>query len=331
MTLRTLFSLIVAAVLLVGLGYLLGSLRNTSPGGDPTRISPEAREAIERVPEWGDFAGAPDPIDVPGGGEARVVPEGDGASRLEIERPDGTRASETVFGPDGRPVEARSFDEQGNLEFVITTVRALPGPARPGAAHTSGPLRVRCGSASRRNSGWRVPSGPFDWRLRASSVPRALLRAGAVKALRRAHATWNANRTHCPRLRDASKLRFRYRGTTRRGVGRNNISSVGFGSVAALGGPCAGAVACTLTWLNERQRVIESDTRFNRSIGGGFAVGRSRSAFDLQSVMTHEAGHTVGFGHVAANDNVMYGYARRGDVSARRLGKGDALINNLRY
>ena len=47
--------------------------------------------------------------------------------------------------------------------------------------------------------------------------------------------------------------------------------------------------------------------------------------------MVHESGHTLGFAHVDARDVVMNAFVRRGGVSGRLLGRGDAIANNAKY
>jgi hypothetical protein len=39
----------------------------------------------------------------------------------------------------------------------------------------------------------------------------------------------------------------------------------------------------------------------------------------------------IGFDHVSTRSNVMFPRVARGDISGRRLGRGDASENNARY
>lgn len=304
----------------------------TTPDPGDAEISPEAEEVFETLsPEpTAAYEGAPSDLAPEAGGSAEVATAPDGEEELIITRADGSTSAEVELGPDGRPTEARYFNDDGELELIISGVRPLPGTRATGGANPAGPLRVRCGSASRKAAPWRFQTFPQRWKLNVRSVPPALLRQGGLLALRKARSTWIRNHSHCRNIRDSSRVRFRYTGGTRRGVGLNGISSIGFGNTARLGGVCPGTVACTLTWVSGG-RVVESDTRFNSRIRGGFSVRRRANAFDLQSVMTHELGHTLGVEHVNAPTNVMYPFARRGNVSARRLGRGDALLNNSKY
>jgi hypothetical protein len=47
--------------------------------------------------------------------------------------------------------------------------------------------------------------------------------------------------------------------------------------------------------------------------------------------MVHESGHTLGFAHVSATDVVMDPFVRRGGVTGRLLGRGDAIASNAKY
>ena len=47
--------------------------------------------------------------------------------------------------------------------------------------------------------------------------------------------------------------------------------------------------------------------------------------------MVHESGHTLGFAHVPATDVVMHAFVRRGGVTGRLLGRGDAIAGNAKY
>ena len=171
------------------------------------------------------------------------------------------------------------------------------------------------------------------WRLSTGPPPRGLGRAATRLAIRRARGVWNATRSHCAGLRDRSRARFAFTGSSPRRVGRDGVSVVDVGDIDRLGGICPGAVACTITWIAGGNRATESDTRVERSDPGGFSSARRPGPrkLDLQSVMVHESGHTLGFGHVAARDVVMNPIVRRGDVSGRLLGRGDALASNAKY
>ena len=159
----------------------------------------------------------------------------------------------------------------------------------------------------------------------APHAPRALA------AVRAARGVWNANRSHCRGIPDASRARFAYAGASGRATGRDGVNLVEFGDVDRLGGVCAGTVACTITFI-VGGRAVESDTRIDRIRPNGYFTGASRRrGLDVQSVMVHESGHTLGFDHVNARSVVMFPVIGQRTVGGRRLGRGDALVNNRAY
>jgi hypothetical protein len=233
---------------------------------------------------------------------------------------------EVERAPDGAPLETRYSDRRGRLTVVIAALRAAPATAGRGAV-------PRCGSAARADAGYRWTRFPIRWRLSRVASPPGVRRAAALTAVRRARGTWNATRSHCRALRDASRARFLFAGSTPRRVARDGVNAVDVGSVAALGGACPGAVACTITWIVGGTRAVESDTRIAIRDVAGFSTARRPAGrtLDLWSVMVHESGHALGLGHVAARDVVMHPFVRRGAVGGRLLGRGDAVASNAKY
>ncbi|MGE0029029.1 MAG: hypothetical protein AB7U07_18235, partial [Thermoleophilia bacterium] len=189
---------------------------------------------------------APPPPDFPGAPPA--------AAPVEVQR-----------APGGAPMETRYFDDQGNLTVVIAALRAGPAASGPGAV-------VRCGSAAHADAGYRWTRFPVVWRLSRMASPPGVRRPAALAAIRRARGVWNSTRSHCPDIRDASRARFRFAGSTPRRVARDGVSTVDVGNVAALGGACPGAVACTITFIAGGNRAVESDTRISSSDVAGFST-----------------------------------------------------------
>ena len=266
----------------------------TTPAGPGTAPVPTTPEPVPAP----DFPGAPP-----------------ATARVEVERTRG-----------GAPIEARYFDARGHLTVVVAALRAAPAAARPGAA-------VRCGSAARADAGYRWTRFPVAWRLSRAASPPGVRRSAALAAVRRARGVWNGTRSHCRALPDRSRARFRYAGATRRRIALDGVSTVDVGNMAALGSACPGAVACTITWIAGGNRAVESDTRISSTDVAGFSTAPrpGRRKLDVQSVMVHESGHTLGFAHVPANDVVMNPFIRRGGASGRLLGRGDAVASNAKY
>lgn len=317
-------AIVVVAVVLV---------RGTGPGGTTTATGPAPTtgtapappQAPPVLPPSGDFPGAPPDLVVPAAGAATIAPVTLG-EEVTLERAGGAPAAVITLGPGGAPIDARYYDRAGRLTVVVSALRAAPA-----AAAARG--RVRCGSAARADAGFRWTRFPVRWRLSTTPPPNGLRRAPVLLAIRRARGVWNATRSHCPGLRDASRARFTFAGSSPRRLGRDGVSVVDVGDIDALGGVCPGAVACTVTWIAGGNRATESDTRITRSDPGGFSTARRPGPrkLDVQSVMVHESGHTLGFAHVPATDVVMNPIVRRSDVSGRLLGRGDALASNAKY
>jgi hypothetical protein len=283
--------------------------------------------AAPAPPPWGDFAGAPPDLEAPPGGSATVDLE-DGAGTLTIRRRDGSLLARAEFDDDGRYLDARYYDRADRLTVVVAAIREAAGG---GAASPGAGARVRCGSGARASAGFRWTRFPIRWRVVLRPLAPGLGRSSALAAMRRARAAWNANRSHCRSIADRSRARFAFDGAARQRTGRNRVSVVEFSEVDGLGGVCRGTVACTLTWV-EGARATESDTRIDVNHPSGlFAGARRASRIDLQSVMVHESGHTLGFDHVLSRDVVMFPSITRGTTAGRRLGRGDALGNNQRY
>jgi matrixin len=295
----------------------------TAPATSPT--TPTA-PAPPPPPRWGSFAGAPPPFTRPAGGSVQV--ERAGTTRVvTLRRPNGTTYAQAHVDPRGRYLDARYYGPGGSLRLVVSAT--LPSPVRVAPAGAAARRRtpVRCGADARSNSGWIWRRFPVRWHADLASAPAGVTRPALLAALRAARVTWIKNLNHCG-IPDRSRVTFSYQGTTPRNPAKDGVSVVDFGRVAALGGVCAGTVACTLTWMNG-STAIESDTRFDRA--RVYSTGSSRRGFDVHGLFVHESGHTLGFGHVRSPDDVMFPYARRGDVSGRRLGRGDANENNAKY
>ena len=280
--------------------------------------------AAPPVASWGDFPGAPVDLAAPPGGSEEVVSE-EGRPVLAVRRADGTLLAEAALDESGTVLDARYFDRSGELTLVVAGLRTLAGGALTGGA------RVRCGSSASARGGFRWTRFPIRWRLGRARTPPGLSRSRALRAVREARGTWNANRTHCRGIPDRSKVRFAYVGASGRSTGRDGVNVVEFGDVARLGGACAGTVACTLTWISGG-RAIESDTRIRRIRRNGYFTGSGRRrGLDLRSVMVHESGHTLGFSHVSNRSVVMFPRISERTVGGRILGRGDALVSNRVY
>ncbi|MFN8123680.1 MAG: matrixin family metalloprotease [Thermoleophilia bacterium] len=315
-----------AVVAAVVIGTRGGGGGGTSTGVTQTSASTQPLPPdVPPLPEWGPVAGVPDTFAVPAGGDATVQDMADG-TRVEITRGDGTTYATAELDASGRYRGVDYYDASGDLELSIDRVDVLP-PGRPLSAGQAG--RGGCGNAQNR-SGFRWTSLPIPWRLNARSVPRRLGASRVLTVAKAARNVWVRNINRCG-VPDASAVRFTYRGTTTRGIGKNGVNSIGFGETDELGGACVGSVACTFTW-SQGNRSVESDIRVDKNHPRGYAAGgRPGRRIDLQSVLVHETGHTLGLEHVSDPGNVMFPFVRAGNTTYRRLGRGDALASNALY
>lgn len=202
----------------------------TAPGTvtAPPTTAPAPPVVPEPIAGWGDFEGAPPDLSPPPGGSQDLA-TGDGAPVLAVRRADGTLLATATLDAEGVAIDARYFDRSGELTLAIAGVRvAGAGAAGRGA-------RVTCGSAASASGGFRWGRFPVRWRLGSARLPPGLSRPRARSALRRAHGTWNANRTHCRTIADRSAVRFAFAGASRRPTGRDGVSLVEFGSVRPPG------------------------------------------------------------------------------------------------
>lgn len=91
------------------------------------------------------------------------------------------------------------------------------------------------------------------------------------------------------------------------------------------------AAACT---YKTSTRISYADVRFNTAryswYTGSSTTGCSGAKYDAQGVMTHEAGHVFGLGHVANSTlQVMKTNSGKCETSQRRLGRGD--LNGMKH
>lgn len=95
------------------------------------------------------------------------------------------------------------------------------------------------------------------------------------------------------------------------------------------GRECQDAIACT-TVVTRRAagEILDADIDLN-GLEHEFVLDPipGSGAFDLQSVLTHEAGHMIGFDHTQVDSAVMWAYVNWGDAAMKRqLAEDDVTI-----
>jgi hypothetical protein len=195
-----------------------------------------------------------------------------------------------------------------------------------------------CFNPSYESHDWWV-DGRMRYRINMKSTPRELSTASAVRAIRRAGRNIFDTRNTC-RLGDRVPAGLSYQGRTSRFPDRRDGSCtrsdgrsvVGFGEL-----PVAIAVTCAFYDLGPDE-VTSSDIKIDKTRFRWTTRPRHRSCegrYDVQSVMTHEWGHTFGLTHVPEIGNpnmtmspVINGACQR---SERTLGRGDVLGLDAKY
>lgn len=168
-------------------------------------------------------------------------------------------------------------------------------------------------------SGYKLPANGSPYKLNTSSIPAYLSSTAVQTAINSAFSAWDAA---------TSKALFANGGTTTAKPGtKDGVNSVGFGTLGS------GTVGQTTAWVDSRTHVIlEFDfvlsTAYTWSTNGGKTgdCGGDSSAFDVQDVATHEAGHTTGMNDrtaTADHAQTMFGSAAKGELYKRDLANGD--------
>lgn len=167
--------------------------------------------------------------------------------------------------------------------------------------------------------------------------PRELTLRSTSLAIRRGGSNITSSRNAC-RLGDRVPAGFAYAGRTRLAANVSpggKCSGVDQTSVVSFGTLPRGvlAVACTSSAVGPGfNKVVASDIKIARGTVQWTTNPGARSCknkFDLESVITHERGHTFGLGHVSerTHGNLTMSTRVNGpcDSSQRTVGRGDVL------
>jgi Matrixin len=192
---------------------------------------------------------------------------------------------------------------------------APPGPVARVAA---GPA---CDDATHIVNGPKWTDKGYAWRWRSSSFGDSYETRDALKS---AHAAWDTTFTDCD-YDDVTQLRAEYKGSTGKPAGAfDDVNTADKGDVGEL---CPGAVACNVAWRADDDELVESDTRFNKSMR--WSNSGKDGAYDYRSVATHEFGHMIGLADLPDSPGLtMHFQASTTSTKARTLGRGD--IRGLR-
>ena len=156
---------------------------------------------------------------------------------------------------------------------------------------------------------WDGAQLPVGYFVNPTGLP-----AGADAAIQAAAQTWEAD--------PGSSMDYTYMGTT----GDSSQAMDGYNVVAAGVTDDPTALAdCAYFYNSMTKHIIEFDITFNVSMYA-FSTDGSPTKYDLQTVGTHELGHTLSLVDLYESGNsaqVMYGYCSKGDTGKRVLAAGD--------
>jgi hypothetical protein len=196
----------------------------------------------------------------------------------------------TAGGPLG--VAAPSSDRQLFVEDLFISPAAAPASAQDSlSAAASSPKPCNDSAYSLEGgSRWRKA---YQWSFRAGSTPAGLNVGAAEAAIQAGFGNIVKANNDCGRA-DRVSARASYLGRTARKPSCNTSDGhnvVGFRKLA----PGTAARAC---WWVSGNRIVEADVQINSTERWATSLVGCRSALMLEAVMTHEAGHVFGVGHV---------------------------------
>lgn len=322
---KPLLSIAAALALTITAIGLFAGVPLARPAETPEACSPAREEipapALERAdhPERCDFGSRP----IVDGPAAAVLPPAGEGVYVEVLTSRGAHELGLSHLEDGT-VEVEHAGDDPESRFSPAGARATR----------------ECFNPSYESNVWWV-EGRMRFRINAKTAPRELSPALAVRAIRQAGRNISDTRNTC-RLGDRVPAGLSYEGRTSRFPDRRDGSCtrsdgrsvVGFGEL-----PVAIAVTCTYYDLGPgSDEVTSSDIKIDKTRFRWTTGPRRRSCeghYDLQSVMTHEWGHTFGLAHVPelGNPNMTMSPVINGPCqrSERTLGRGDVLGLDAKY
>lgn len=255
-------------------------------------------------------------VPVPGGGASVYTVDEKGGDEFSAETADDGTVTLFSVGPD----DPGSTTSSGTS---IASGTRRPQPLTPIAA---------CDDDEKNVTGLKE-SNLFGWRIRTSTIPSYLNQANAIESIRNGIRNITNVNNDCLRGDNVSAT-ANYEGSTtfQATFDGDNCLNGGGPNVVDFGPINNGraAVACVSS-IN--QEITFVDVRMNSAkewtVDPGSGCGGTK--FDIESVMTHERGHTFGIGHVGDPDIdthsllTMYPEIPLCTTSKRTLGKGDWL------
>lgn len=243
-----------------------------------------------------------------------------------------------LYGDPAEPTWAADF-RASRAEREAATIAPSPAVTAPATAPAPPPpdaLAARAAGATAAasactNAQYSLWTGVWTSRVYGYRINRSRFNYNdtSVASIVRGHTNWDTTFNGCG-LNDITNLTSFHLGSTSNTIHtyRDGESVTDRGDMAAIG--CPGALACTMNFTDAGGTTTESDQRFNENTP--FSNVGAAGAYDVQSVATHETGHTIGLGHANSSDELTMFYAiGAGETQARSLAKGDVMGMRARY
>jgi hypothetical protein len=194
-----------------------------------------------------------------------------------------------LAAPPAAAAGTRSAAADGIVRLQVHDLRAV---SHVGASRTvdASPAACKDGAYSFDGPRWR---STYGWSFRAGSTPAYLSRSAAETAIRSGVTNIVTGRNDCG-LPDRINAKASYLGRTsarpscNRSDGRN---VVGFRSLPD-------GVAARACWWMVGNRIVEADIQVSTAVRWATSRAGCVNELMLEAVVTHEAGHVFGMGHV---------------------------------
>lgn len=253
--------------------------------------------------------------------------------RIQVPEADHAVAGEVIF-EDGHSELIFVANRRGEVELQ----RSIPlaAAAVSGLAVTGGP--DPCQDDAYQLGPWRVKNR-FDWQVRMKDRPEGVTASAFEKAAKAAVQNIVRTDNSCGVGGDIS-ARQKFLGRTKRGPQITSEGSCAKGdghNVVSFGTLPNGILGVACTHYSSAGEVIEGDIRLNSRNRWTTAPTSSSCTgrYDVESVLTHEFGHTFGLLHVSEQSHgqltmseAINGACRKDE---RTLGSGDVKALQKKY